>query len=112
MTNKFRDIYLKKYPSAIITTDSSFYSLDEVKTIDFDEDGKNFKTVDLIDYMEAKADPILPFSRSICKHLNEEHKADLELLIKAYTVVNGTDVKVITVDSLGMTVIYYMYICL
>lgn len=53
------------------------------------------------DYLSAAIDPVFEYGPAVCKHMNEDHAASLNAMVKHYTGLDIESGKMIRIDRLG-----------
>ena len=57
------------------------------------------------DYENAKPDPIAKFASPVMKHMNDDHSDSTAAMVKHYAGLPCSEAEIVSLDSLGMTVV-------
>lgn len=101
-----RDKYLLKHKDAywIDFGDFSYFKMTSIEAVRFIGGFAMAGTVTSQDYLNAKPDPVAPFSIPVAKHMNEDHVDSIEAMVSHYAGIPCTDAKITKIDRLGMVV--------
>lgn len=101
-----REAFLAKYPDAFYVDfgDFRWFRLDKIKGGRFVGGFGRVGSVAAADYAAAKPDPVAAFAAPVCGHMNADHGADMLAMVKHYTGLSASKVRMLDLDRLGFNV--------
>ncbi|KAG2431657.1 hypothetical protein HYH02_013234 [Chlamydomonas schloesseri] len=101
---RLREIFLKKYPSAFYVDfgDFKWMRMSTIKAARFNGGFGRAPKLTVDEYLSAKPDPVYPFSRPVCGHMNADHQEDGKAMIKHYCGLDVDAFTMLDLDRLGI----------
>jgi putative heme iron utilization protein len=108
LLESFSPVYLERFPNSASYFEAHDFSLFQIKVSRIRYIG-GFGNIHWLDASEitdqtGSADPLAPYARGICEHMNEDHMDAVKLYAAAFAGVKAESAKMIHVDSEGFDI--------